>query len=316
MFQLEKTVPETPPTEDLVEGAVSERILKKSFSWSEKNVSDWAKERLTQLLMQVAVVEEDSFCRVVRVNDINGEFTVYNRKGRRFCSYDLEVAAEFQGQVEAGQGMNSGEIYIPHIGEEYGEDEFEIQITGDDPLKTFVRETMDPMIREKVIVLLKELCEEYEIEKKFAVISKPLRINQKSKPKEAKKKRAPIDLQAKGYKTIGSKTQESAPKKNTPPPTKVTPSPPKEIEKKKTTTTTSKPKNEIQTKPIDWYSIGKYSIITVGVLSIIPLAYFTYKYLFTGSSNTKQEQTVYQAPRRLNPTKPESAEEALARLLK
>lgn len=256
MFQLEKSEPV-----QLSNQSNPPKTLVKSFSWAERNCSEWAKQRLKELLSEVAAAEEDVYCKIKKINNISGELTVYNKKGKRFCSYDLEVAAEYQAQVTPGQGT-TGDVYIPHIGEEYKEDEFEIQFAGDEPIKGFAKEMLDPIIRQKVIQMLKELCEEYEIEKTFPQIEKPSLSSFKAKVRDFKRKKTPIDPSSKGYKTIGSAGHGSTEKKATNP--NIT-----------TTTSTTIPQKEKSSegkevsKQIPWLQFGKYSLLILGVIGLV-----------------------------------------------
>jgi len=270
MFQIEpaKTTPQPEVTESPTE-------LKKSFSWSEKNCSDWAKDRLKQLLNEVSIAEDNSFCRISEVNQLTGEFLVFNKKSKRSFSYDFEVYARYQGQTDSDKEISTGEIHIPHMGEEYGENEFEIQFTGEEPLKTFAKEMVAPLIREKVIQLLKELGEEYEIEKTFPKIEKVSRSSL-TKSKSFIEPKASLDpgtLEAKGYKMIGSNKNQQKDVKKTPTSQKSTP---KESEKK--IVKPSPPKNVTEI-PIDWYKIGKWSLIIMAIMLAIPtVSYCGYKF--------------------------------------
>jgi len=166
----------------------------------DQNCSKWAQDRLTQLLNECSVNDSEGKCRVTQVQQIRGDLTVFvDKRGKRGCSYDLEVLAEFEGQMKSGKIL-SGELFIPHIGEEYAEDEFEIQFNAEEPLRTFARDMLDPVIRNKVIQMLKELCDDYEIGKSFAAI----KTVKRPPPKPVRRRGRPVvDLEAKGYKTIG-----------------------------------------------------------------------------------------------------------------
>ena len=142
-----------------------------NWHWSEKNLTPWSKEKLTELLVGVAAIEEDSTkgsCKITALEKMEGEVTVQSRKQKKFPLYELELTLKWEGQLwdESGSVIAEakGKIKIPDLSEETYDD-LEMTVTCDDesnamrPLKEAMRTKGCKSVRERYICWVKELRE-------------------------------------------------------------------------------------------------------------------------------------------------------------
>ena len=70
------------------------------WHWSEKNLTDWAKERLTELLCDLVVLDDSTgSCKVCKLEKMVGDVTVQARKQKKFPLYELEITLNWEGQL-------------------------------------------------------------------------------------------------------------------------------------------------------------------------------------------------------------------------
>ena len=70
------------------------------WHWSEKNLTEWAKERLTELLSDIVVLDDSTgSCKVCKVEKMTGDVTVQARKQKKFPLYELEITLNWEGQL-------------------------------------------------------------------------------------------------------------------------------------------------------------------------------------------------------------------------
>eukprot|EP00668_Euglena_longa_P013930 GGOE01017882.1.p1 GENE.GGOE01017882.1~~GGOE01017882.1.p1 ORF type:complete len:313 (+),score=67.57 GGOE01017882.1:27-941(+) len=80
-----------------------------SFQWAEKDVSDWAKRRLTTLLEGHFIVDTPTLkCRTTTVTKVEGEATVYNRRARVTFLLELKFGLNWEGEVFDALGNSVG----------------------------------------------------------------------------------------------------------------------------------------------------------------------------------------------------------------
>jgi len=70
------------------------------WHWSEKNLTEWAKERLTELLCDIVVLDDSTgSCKVCKMEKCTGDVTVQARKQKKFPLYELEITLNWEGQL-------------------------------------------------------------------------------------------------------------------------------------------------------------------------------------------------------------------------
>lgn len=142
-----------------------------NWHWSEKNLTPWSKEQLTQQLVGIVSMEEDSgkgWCKITALEKMEGEVTVQSRKQKKFPLYELELTLKWEGQLWDADGAviteAKGKIKIPDLSEETFDD-LEMTVTCDDeknemrPLKESMRTLGCKRVREECMKWVKTLRE-------------------------------------------------------------------------------------------------------------------------------------------------------------
>ena len=73
-----------------------------NWHWSETNLTDWSKDRLTELLVGIVAMDEGSasgWCKTTAVEKCTGDVTVQSRKQKKFPLYELEIKIKWEGQL-------------------------------------------------------------------------------------------------------------------------------------------------------------------------------------------------------------------------
>jgi len=139
------------------------------WHWSEKNLTEWAKERLTELLSGIVVLDDSTgSCKVSELEKITGDVTVQARKQKKFPLYELEITLKWEGQLFDAEGNTKveakGKVKIPDLSEETFDD-LEMAVTLEEEsdakraLKEAVRLKGAPLIRQACLAFVKELKE-------------------------------------------------------------------------------------------------------------------------------------------------------------
>lgn len=140
-----------------------------NWHWTEKNATPWSKERITALFNNFSIKPEGNsvFCRVTKVDKIDGEATANNRKGKLIFFYEWNVVLKWEGSLEENGPSYKGKVTIPNLSEENDLDDIEITITTDESsdeserLKQFMYNIGRSQIRCQIGVYLRELREEF-----------------------------------------------------------------------------------------------------------------------------------------------------------
>ena len=140
-----------------------------NWHWSETNLTEWSKERLTELLVGIVAMEEGSssgWCKTTKLEKCTGDVTVQSRKQKKFPLYELEIKLKWEGQLWDADGKvkceASGHVTIPDLSEETYDD-LEMTVTLEEesnekrPLKESVRLKGAPLIRQACMAFVKEL---------------------------------------------------------------------------------------------------------------------------------------------------------------
>ena len=71
------------------------------WHWSETNLTAWSKERLQELLVGIAAIEDAStgWCKVTELEKMVGDVTVQARKQKKFPLYELEIVLKWEGSL-------------------------------------------------------------------------------------------------------------------------------------------------------------------------------------------------------------------------
>jgi activator of HSP90 ATPase len=142
-----------------------------NWHWSEKDLTPWSKEQLTERLVGLLAFDEGSskgWCKITALDKMKGEVTVQSRKQKKFPLYELEILLKWAGELWDENGKvvaeAKGKIKIPDLSEETWDD-LEMTVTCDDetakmkPLKEAMRTTGCKRVREACMAFRNTLQE-------------------------------------------------------------------------------------------------------------------------------------------------------------
>jgi len=153
------------------------------WHWSEKNLTEWSKERLTDLLSAIVVFDDSTGnCKITALEKCSGDVTVQSRKQKKFPLYELELTLKWEGQLWDAEGKTKceakGKVKIPDLSEETYDD-LEMTVTLEEEsndkraLKEAVRVKGGPLIRQACIAFVKELKENVGLDKEMTAKRQP-----------------------------------------------------------------------------------------------------------------------------------------------
>ncbi len=115
-----------------------------AWHWEERDCSKWCRERLDQRILTIDVSEGDRALKVTKVSKMDGEVNWYNRKGKLFTLYDLNLTLDFSGK--RGDDALTGSVKISDFEQDNEQRaDFRVSIgTGiaDEPWKVWAREAV------------------------------------------------------------------------------------------------------------------------------------------------------------------------------
>lgn len=115
-----------------------------AWHWEEKDSTKWCRARLDSLVSELAASEGTNSIAVTKVTKMEGEVNWYNRKGKLFTLYDLELALDYSGT--RGEEALTGSVKVTDF-EQDGEQKatFRVSVgTGptDEKWKAWAREAI------------------------------------------------------------------------------------------------------------------------------------------------------------------------------
>lgn len=133
------------------------------WHWSDKNVSAWAHSRIKELIApeRVSVAAksgEHDGCKVDEIKKVEGDATLYNRKGVLKVLYDLKVSGKWSSLHEEKDDRTHGEFKF-----ELFDEDPEVVVTidtkskGEVKYKSLIAKALEPVVLEKSRVFIKEL---------------------------------------------------------------------------------------------------------------------------------------------------------------
>eukprot|EP01137_Pigoraptor_chileana_P033286 Opistho-2@23934 len=140
-----------------------------NWHWTEKNATNWSKDRLKAILGAVTD-SDDSYgsIKVSEVSKIEGEASANNRKAKLIFFYEWDIKLKWVGEsTNKEEGKVAGEIEIPNLSEENDISEIEFNITSKkdsalaDRFKQVLRKRFVPKLREALTLYLRQLREEF-----------------------------------------------------------------------------------------------------------------------------------------------------------
>jgi PREDICTED: hypothetical protein len=139
---------------------------------TEKNASQWSKNRITELLKNLEIDEPGlGKCVITDITSIEGEAFANNRKAKLIFFYEWHIIAQWTGLIneDSEELKIEGTVDIPNLSEENDIDEIEVQISvtkGDGTvqssiLKDILRNRGTELIRQKLGMYIEELKKDF-----------------------------------------------------------------------------------------------------------------------------------------------------------
>lgn len=115
-----------------------------AWHWEERDCSKWCRERLDVRILSIDVTENDRSVKVTKVTKMEGEVNWYNRKGKLFTLYDLNLSLDFVGK--RGEDAVTGSVKISDFEQDNEQKAgFRVSIgtgTADEAWKTWARDVV------------------------------------------------------------------------------------------------------------------------------------------------------------------------------
>jgi len=138
-----------------------------NWHWTEKNATEWSKERITEHLLSINVKNETGEWKVREVTKVDGEASANNRKAKLIFFYEFVIKLEWKGSLKDEFTNHQGYIEVTNLSEENDPEDLDVivsvkeNVEGHREMKDFVRKTGIPLVKEKLAKYIKELKEEY-----------------------------------------------------------------------------------------------------------------------------------------------------------
>ncbi|CAN7944409.1 unnamed protein product [Ixodes hexagonus] len=72
-----------------------------NWHWTEKNASQWSKDKLTELLTNLEIKDGRGSCKVVEMSKCDGEAVANNRKAKLIFFYEWAIELKWEGMLVA-----------------------------------------------------------------------------------------------------------------------------------------------------------------------------------------------------------------------
>jgi activator of HSP90 ATPase len=125
-----------------------------NWHWVNKDVSAWAKDWFNENLTKLEAQNGDVKVKVSKVQSMDGDVDVSQRKGKVITIFDVKLVIEYTGSAPEAEEV-SGTITVPEIARDTGEDEyvFEVGIFSESkekqPVKDLARSKLVPQLRKE-----------------------------------------------------------------------------------------------------------------------------------------------------------------------
>ncbi|KAA0164524.1 hypothetical protein FNF28_03865 [Cafeteria roenbergensis] len=140
---------------------------KGGYHWEERDLTVWAKERLTALLMDVEIDVPGGLLTIVEVKEIKGDASSSMRKGAHIVFYEFKMKLAWEGEIVDGEGgvkaTGDGEVEIEKFDQEDDLDHVKITVKAasdkraDAGLGRQMKMIGEPLIREALKTFVGEL---------------------------------------------------------------------------------------------------------------------------------------------------------------
>lgn len=130
-----------------------------NWHWSEKNATNWSKDKIKELLLNLKIDDPAvGVAEVYEITSIEGEAVANNRKAKLIFFYEWVIKAKWKGQVNGSTSDKKikGTFEVPNLSEENDADELDVQISLNDSSVGKEADMMKEMMRNKGTKVIKE----------------------------------------------------------------------------------------------------------------------------------------------------------------
>nr|CAG4646417.1 EOG090X09QT [Macrothrix elegans] len=138
-----------------------------NWHWTEKNASQWSKDKLEELLKGLEIDDKIGKCIIYEIDKLEGEASANNRKAKLIFFYEWTITLKWKGKITGGTKGVEGTIVIPNLSDENDADEVDVNVstttTGPeaDILREFLRIQGAVVIRQQLAKYIKSLKEDF-----------------------------------------------------------------------------------------------------------------------------------------------------------
>eukprot|EP00878_Enallax_costatus_P032582 GHUV01035818.1.p1 GENE.GHUV01035818.1~~GHUV01035818.1.p1 ORF type:complete len:172 (-),score=16.52 GHUV01035818.1:171-686(-) len=97
------------------------------WHWSEKDCSEWTKQRLTELLSNITLLSGPATAKTTGLKSVDGDSYLNVRKAKLIASYELNIKVNWEGTTADGQ-KGSGVLELPYVADENHDEDPEMKI--------------------------------------------------------------------------------------------------------------------------------------------------------------------------------------------
>ncbi|KAF6251542.1 activator of Hsp90 ATPase [Scenedesmus sp. NREL 46B-D3] len=97
------------------------------WHWSEKDCSEWSRQRLGQLLGDLTLLNGPAAAKTTGLQSVEGDSILNMRKAKLIASYELHIKVKWEGTTADGQ-QGSGLIELPYVADENHDEDPEVKV--------------------------------------------------------------------------------------------------------------------------------------------------------------------------------------------
>ncbi|KEY69172.1 hypothetical protein S7711_04954 [Stachybotrys chartarum IBT 7711] len=151
-----------------------------NWHWVNKDVAEWARQWFSENLVGLSAEEGGVKVKLSKVQSMDGDVDVSQRKGKVITIFDVKLVLEYTGST-ADETEVTGTINVPEVAHDTVSDDYVFNIdifsesSSKQPVKDLVRSKLVPQIREKFQKLAPALIEEHGKDIQHAADADPSR---------------------------------------------------------------------------------------------------------------------------------------------
>uniref|UniRef100_A0A2R5LC81 Putative activator of 90 kDa heat shock protein atpase log 1 n=1 Tax=Ornithodoros turicata TaxID=34597 RepID=A0A2R5LC81_9ACAR len=130
-----------------------------NWHWTEKNASQWSKDKLTELFTGLEIKAPNGSCKVLEVSKCEGEAVANNRKAKLIFFYEWSLELKWEGEMDDDDETVQGKVEIPNLSEEHDPSDVDVTVTVQGNSKT--ADTLKEMMRKQGTEVIRSQLEKY-----------------------------------------------------------------------------------------------------------------------------------------------------------